>query len=293
MNQILQLISLYCYVSDEYHSTVSAKCQRLSNNNQPEFADEECITVYLWGMMNGHCEQKDGYEFVKAYHKQDFPKLPSYQKFNKRINNLSEAIILLTENLTKHPEITELNPIDLVDSCPIVLANSKRHKRGRVASEFCSSGYCASKDMFYYGVKLHTIGRKRTGALPLPVNACITSASTPDITAFIEMPIDKRDRVFFGDKAYVSQSLIDDLANIGSVMVTPCKRKKGMPELSPEQSAFSKAVSKIRQPIDSLFSWLDDKFSIEHASRVRSLNGLLVHVFSRLFLGLLLLIFNW
>jgi len=293
MDQILQLISLYCYVSEEYHSTIKAKCQRLSNNNQPEFADEECITVYLWGMMNGHCEMKAIYDYCQNHYKRDFPKLPSYQKFNKRINNLAEAIIMLTENLTKHPEITELNPIDLVDSCPIVLANSKRHKRGKVASELCTSGYCASKDMFYYGVKLHTIGRKRTGALPLPVDACITSANTPDITAFIEMPIDKSDRVFVGDKAYVSQPLADELAKIGSVMVTPCKRKKGKGELSPEQKAFSTSVSKIRQPIDAFFAWLDDKFSIEYASRVRSLNGLIVHVFGRLLLGMLLLIFNW
>jgi len=203
MEKILQLISLYCYVSDEYHSTIEAKCQRLSNNNQPEFTDEECITAYLWGMMNGYCEQKDAYKFTKDYHLRDFPKLPSYQKFNKRLNNLTDAIIMLTENLTKHPEITELNPTDLVDSCPIVVANSKRHTRGKVASELCTSGYCASKDMYYYGVKLHTIGRKRTGTLPLPVNACITSASTADITAFIDMPIDKSDRIFFGDKAYI------------------------------------------------------------------------------------------
>jgi hypothetical protein len=293
MNQILQLISLYCYVSDEYHSTVKAKCQRLSNNHQPEFTDEECITVYLWGMMNGHCKEKDTHKFVKEYHLRDFPKLPSYQKFNKRLNNLADAIIMLTENLTCHREITELNPIDLIDSCPIVVANAKRHTRGKVAADLCSSGYCASKGMYYYGVKLHTIGRRRTDALPLPVNACLTPASTADITAFIDMPIDKSDRVFLGDMAYLSKPLSDDLAIIGSAMVTPCKRAKGQKQLSDQQKAFSKAVSKIRQPIDAFFAWLDVKFSIEYASRVRSTNGLLVHVFGRLLLGMLFLIFNW
>lgn len=74
MEKILQLISLYCYVSDEYHSTISAKCQRLSNNNQPEFTDEECITVYLYGMINGYSKLKDTYEFTKSYHLRDFPR---------------------------------------------------------------------------------------------------------------------------------------------------------------------------------------------------------------------------
>lgn len=104
--------------------------------------------------MNGYCKMSDTYEFTKGYHLRDFPRLPSYAKLNKRINNLADAIIMLAENLTKHPEITELNPIDLVDSCPIVLASSKRHTRAKVAPELCSSGYCASKGVYYYGVKL-------------------------------------------------------------------------------------------------------------------------------------------
>ena len=293
MCRITKLIALYCYVSDEYHTTIAGKCQRLSNNNQPKFTDEECITVYLWGMMNGYCKQKDTYAFVKEYHGQDFPCLPSYQKFNKRLNNLSDAIVLLAEGLTHHPEVMELNPIDLVDSCPIVLANSKRHTRAKVASELCSSGYCASKGMFYYGVKLHVVGRKRTGALPIPTDACVTPANTADITAFIDMPADKSDRCFFGDKAYVSKALNDDLAKIGSVMITPTKRKKGQSQLAHGDKAFSKTVSSIRQPIDTFFAWLNDKFSIESASRVRSANGIFVHVFGRLLLALLLLIFNW
>ena len=227
------------------------------------------------------------------YHLRDFPHLPSYQKFNKRLNNLSEAIILLAEGLTHHPEVTDLNPIDLLDSCPIVLANSKRHTRAKVARELCSSGYCASKGMFYYGVKLHAIARKRTGALPLVVDAYITPANTADITAFIDAPIDKSDRYFFGDKAFVSHPLAHDLANIGSAMITPCKLKRGQSALEPEQKAFSKAVSKIRQPIETFFAWLDEKFSIEYASRVRSLDGILVQVFGRLLLGMMLLVFNW
>jgi len=55
---------------------------------------------------------------------------------------------------------------------------------------------------------------------------------------------------------------------------------------------FSRAVSKIRQPIESLFNWLIEKTEIQRASKVRSTKGLMVYVFGRLAAAYIPLIFN-
>ena len=57
---------------------------------------------------------------------------------------------------------------------------------------------------------------------------------------------------------------------------------------------LSSSVSRVRQPIESLFSWIDEKTGIQTASKVRSTQGLLVHVYGKLAAALLLLtpIFN-
>jgi len=52
------------------------------------------------------------------------------------------------------------------------------------------------------------------------------------------------------------------------------------------------AVSRIRQPIESLFSWIDAKTGIQCASKVRSYQGLVVHVFGRLAGAMLILALN-
>jgi hypothetical protein len=80
-------------------------------------------------------------------------------------------------------------------------------------------------------------------------------------------------------------------------MLTPIKEVKGMPENlkqrdNPYNDLFSTAVSRIRQPIESLFNWLIDKTDIQRASKVRSTNGLLVHVFGRIVAAFIFLIFN-
>ncbi len=64
--------------------------------------------------------------------------------------------------------------------------------------------------------------------------------------------------------------------------MTPVKKPKGQTPLDAADAWLSRAVSRVRQPIESLFNWIEEKTGIEMASKVRSSQGLLVHVFGRL-----------
>lgn len=50
----LQLTAIYLYISDLYESELQFVCQRFSNNNRPEFTDQEIITTYLFVMHSEH-----------------------------------------------------------------------------------------------------------------------------------------------------------------------------------------------------------------------------------------------
>ena len=53
---------------------------------------------------------------------------------------------------------------------------------------------------------------------------------------------------------------------------------------------LSKMVSQIRQPIESLFNWLEEKTKIQIASKIRSYDGLMVHVFGKIAVALFMLL---
>ena len=59
------------------------------------------------------------------------------------------------------------------------------------------------------------------------------------------------------------------------------KKQKGQ-RLNADEKQRSTAFSRVRQPIESLFSWIEQQKRIECASKVRSYNGLMVHVFGKL-----------
>lgn len=54
----LQLIELYLWVCRIYDKHPMLKYQHLSNNHEPLFTDQELITVYLFGHLQGHFEQR-------------------------------------------------------------------------------------------------------------------------------------------------------------------------------------------------------------------------------------------
>ena len=85
------LIKLYCAVCDN-SSTIEAVTQRQSNNFRPQFSDEECITVYLWGISQRRFEQKAIYEYTRNHLLEWFPKLPSYQALSEPAESAGSGI---------------------------------------------------------------------------------------------------------------------------------------------------------------------------------------------------------
>ena len=138
------LITLYCAVCDN-SSTIEAVTQRQSNNFRPQFSDEECITVYLWGISQRRFEQKTIYSSTKNHLLDWFPKLPSSQAFSDRLNRLAPAFQALAEHWLSMIGVDKQEQLDyIVDSCPIILAKGPRSGHAKVAAELCEKSYNSS-----------------------------------------------------------------------------------------------------------------------------------------------------
>ena len=97
--------------------------------------------------------------------------------------------------------------IRLMDALPIRMAHAKRSTRARVARELANKGYCASKGEYYYGVKLHVLGLRRPGTLPLPTYLGLTPACDHDLSAFRQIASQIQGGQLYVDKAYADQLL--------------------------------------------------------------------------------------
>lgn len=279
MDWLDEIISLYLEICEEYRSTLWSCCQRFSPYVDLSFSDEEVMTIYLSGTLRGYRTKKQIYKHAFDHWRHLFPKLASYTAFIQRVNNLQDAFIcLLTRLQGKLPaELFANNNPRLMDSLPIIMAQRGRRFNACVAPELADkNGYCATKKLHYYGAKLHILGASQKGTIPVPDKIGLVTAGVSDIKAYQIIVEESLNYDKFADKAYVGEPVT------GTKTYTPVKKQKGQKYLDAAEQLYSTSIAKIRQPVESLFNWIEEKVSIQIASKVRSSAGLIVHVFGKL-----------
>ncbi|MCP4570703.1 MAG: transposase [FCB group bacterium] len=231
--------------------------------------------------MNGYGKVKDAHEYTRNHLSEWFPNLPAYAAYIQRLNRPGSVFSHLLPRIQTDftlPHGSEF--IRLIDSMPIMTAKAQRSGGAEVAREIAAEGYNSTKKTYYYGLKLHVLALRRNGRLPLPDYIGVTAANEADISVLKEIADDLYDTPVYADKAYIAETLNFLLAEQNSPLNTPVKKKKGQ-HFGMTEEILSTAVSRVRQPIESLFNWIEEKTGIQTASKVRSTQGLLVHVFGK------------
>ena len=288
-NQLIQLYVLVCHIYD----TCSGSCfQRLSNNAKPAFTDQELVTIYLFGHLQGVSEKKAIHKLIDSYWRHFFPRLPAYQTCVARLNLLEPTLQAIGGYLQELLAKDRQPGIDhLVDSLPVMLAAGARAYTARVARDVADVGYGASKRAYFHGVRLHTLAQRRSERRPRPAQIWLREGSCHDLESIRHQDIYLPHSSLISDKAYPDPTSQERLEAQQTTLYTPKKKPKGR-GLSATEKYYNRLGSRLRQPIESFFDWLVDKTDIQRAGTVRSTEGLMVHCWGRLTAAFYLLVFN-
>ena len=287
------LIDIYLFVCRVYDTSPATCYQRLSNNREPEFTDQELVTIWLFAHLEGCFEKKKMHRLILKYWREWFPRLPSYQTFVLRLNRLEPTFqtfgaVLSDALAARHtPEVDHL-----VDSLPVMLARHGHSYGARVGREVADIGFCAAKKTRFHGVRLHCVAQRRVGRLPLPAQVWLCAASHHDSKAFIGQQPEVPATELFGDLAYPTPQIITHLQAQQTRLIAPRKKPKGK-DLTDDEKYYNRLVRRIRQPIESLFNWIEEKTGLQRASKVRSTDALMIHCWGKLVVAFFLLVFNY
>lgn len=172
-----------------------------------------------------------------------------------------------------------------------MLARGPHAYTALVGREWADVGYCASKKLYFHGLRLHLIAQRRAGTLPRPQQLWLREASCAQVRSVKEQVVRVPQPTLLGDRAYADAAWQAQLAAQGTQLVTPRKKLKGQ-ELSNIQRHYNRCVSRLRQPVESWFRWCHHHAELQDACTVRSTDGLLIHCFGKLAFAFLLLLFN-
>lgn len=296
----IKLIQLYYQVCTLYKRYSCENVLRFNSNGQEGvISDEELLTIYLFCTIEEDKLSKKGmHKYILNHWHSWFPTLPSYATFNDRLNRLSVVFPLFLNMVLEDLSLPSNPSILLADSFPIITCSGKRVPQ--VAKHLVSKDYCASKDLWYHGLRLHTLAHQAVNrSLPVPAFLKVETASTHDLEVVRPILAKLQNVTVVADKAYSDLPLSKQLEEENKVFLfIPEKKKKNESQKETQdryayRKALNRAVAKIRQPIESLFAWLDRKTHLQNATKVRSEKGLMLHIFGKItaaFMSLLTII---
>jgi hypothetical protein len=144
----------------------------------------------------------------------------------------------------------------IIDSCPIALCHYCRAPRVKVFKNVANIGFCAAKNMHYYGFKCH-LQISNDGHI---LNYVITKASIADNKPLFDLILPQRQGVVFADKGYMlKQTDVQLLKRLTGVTLYTQKRKNQKSQHSP---AFDKWLKQKRGRIERVFSTLISQFNL-------------------------------
>lgn len=116
---------------------------------------------------------------------------------------MSEAISELVKHLITFLKSEDCDSMtSLIDSMPIITCAGK-NKTGKVATEIATKGYCSTKNIYYFGLKIHALAFRREGTIPFPEMIILSSAEENDLTVLKREAADILiKRKIFADKIY-------------------------------------------------------------------------------------------
>lgn len=285
------LIWLYSTIDDMNSQTdLPLYTQRFSNNCIPYFTDAELFTCAIYTEMLGCHSKKSGYDYIKRNYQSWFPLLPVYEVYSRKLNKFYEAMAYIYKVICKRYFLNDTNQA-VIDTAPITVCKQQHPANSKVGKPLVNKGYCASKKMYYTGVKLQVMAQLRDKALPFPFDFEIGPAAVHGLSIAKQSLSDYQNLELYGDKAYIDEPYQKELFYNNNInFITPIKKKKGGTELTLFQKCFNYLHSSKRQPIEILFGWINKKTNIENASLVRSTEGLIYHVNVKMVAALLFLI---
>lgn len=243
------IIFVYCFIEEKM--TIITKDLKIRKAGfPPSLSDAEAITMEVIGEFIGLHQDKQIWAYFRCHFQEWFPNLKSRSSYVKQCSGLLTIKNILLGNLFKSASKANLH---MVDGVPMPVISWARARRGKCFREHANYGYCASKDMHYYGFLGHILideEGKIASFMMTPANGSEREALQVMSTNISGMVV--------GDKGYLGQELKTELASKNIDLQTPLKQNM----TDTRSKAFLKWIVSTRRLVETVIGQLTERFAI-------------------------------
>jgi hypothetical protein len=221
---------------------------------EPALTDEEVITIEVCGEYFKLGCDKDIFAYFHKHYLDFFPQLTDRTLFVRQAANLWQVKAAIQKRLV-YVSGQASDRVQVVDTLPLPVCVITRARRDRCFELEADYGYCAAKDMHYYGFKLGL----RISRLGMITHYPLLAARPHDIQS-LDTLLEGFQGLAPADKGFIDafrQALLAE--RHGIMVITPSR--KGMTTDWPKP--LLKFCKRVRKFVETVGSHLTERFGID------------------------------
>lgn len=146
------IITVYCLVVEHYASVASLFTLR-RGGFRPALTDQEVITMEICGQFFKLHNDSDLFSYFHYHYRHFFPNLKDRTRFVRQAADLWQVKAAIQKLLVEVSQQAQTS-IQPIDTMPLPVCTYTRAGRDRCFRLSADYGYCAAKQLHYYGFKL-------------------------------------------------------------------------------------------------------------------------------------------
>jgi hypothetical protein len=243
------LTTIYVLVDDWYQEQGPFLLQG-KPGAKPEFSDSEMITLMLAQDLIPYPGETQFIAFIRANYGSLFPRLVDQSQFNRRARNLRWMVEQLRQAWVVRLRV--VNPKQLlVDTKPVPVMGYTRSKKRSDFAGSAAYGYCAARQLHYFGYKLVLL----TTLDGIPLLYDLVPANWEEREAAEVLLARVRDCDIFGDKGFLGHDWQAAVRASTGNRVWTVKRANQTDQNPP---AFDQLLRHVRERIEGVFHRLQN-----------------------------------
>ena len=272
------LLVVFCLV-DDWYQRKGARLLGRTVGAKPAFSDSELLTLMLAIDFFEFTSERRFVAFLRANYLALFPQLLDQSQYHRRARSLRDLLNALREDWAADLGV-QFERHFLLDTTPVIAMGYRRDKRHSAFRGSAAYGYCAARQLHYFGYKLGML----TTLDGTPYAFELVPATTDERDAADEildtLPPDSN---AWSDKGFIDAEWQTDWAE-HDVHVWTTKRKNQKAQNPPE---FDRLLNRVRARIEGAFDILKEGGrSVEH-TLARTVDGLCTRVIAKIAGGIL------
>jgi hypothetical protein len=236
-----KILAIYCLCADFLQALGHAE------EPQQKMSDAEVVTTAVVAMLffRGNFEAARALLCAPWY----MPRMLSRSRLNRRLHRLNDLLMTLFELLGHTWKQLNTESIYILDSFPIAVCDNYRIPRAKIYQQEAYRGYIASKQRYFYGLKIHLLVTKDGQ----PVECYLIPGSYSDVRVLKTLQLDLPEgSQIYADKAYNNYELEDALEEAAHIQLCPIRKKHSRRAVPPYRAYVQHYYRKKIETVGSL-----------------------------------------